>query len=196
MIIGGQRSGGRAAPANLGNLGNLGTGVSDFSCQSWPTTPKFPAQTCLKTTTTSSSSIANNRKNCSTVFMIMSGVDWGVNIISKNIVTLVEIFLIWIISFILRFAEKFFVGFKRCYLLLHSDLFYFDDLEIFVLIFVTLGNAASQKQPGWRKTVWVSDFLWISIYIQGDPFEGKVCLCWEIPGDLAMSVPTLQQEKK
>ena len=62
--------------------------------------------------------------------------------------TLVEIFLIWIISFILGFAEKFFVGFKRCYLLLHSDLFYFDDLEIFVLIFVTLGNAASQKQPG------------------------------------------------
>ena len=51
MIIGGQRPGGRAAPANLGNLGNLGTGVSDFSCQSWPTTPKFPAQTCLKTTT-------------------------------------------------------------------------------------------------------------------------------------------------
>ena len=67
--------------------------------------------------------------------------------------TLVEIFLIWIISFILRFAENFFVGFKRCYLLLHSDLFYFDDLEIFVRFVGSadsckLGQAASQKQPG------------------------------------------------
>ena len=69
------KSGGRAAPANLGNLGNLGTGVSDFSCQSWPTTPKFPAQTCLKTTTTLSSSTVNNRKDCSTLFMVMSGVE-------------------------------------------------------------------------------------------------------------------------
>ena len=35
-----------------------------------------------------------------------------------------------------------------------------------------------------------------SIYILGDPFEGEVCLCWEIPGDMPMSVPTLQQEKR
>ena len=88
MIIGWRRSGGRAAPANLGNLGNLGTGVSDFSCQSWPTTPKFPAQTCLKTTTTLSSSTVNNRKDCFYGHVR----SWGVIIITRNIVTLVGIF--------------------------------------------------------------------------------------------------------
>ena len=35
-----------------------------------------------------------------------------------------------------------------------------------------------------------------SIYILGDPFEGEVCLCWEIPGDMPMSVLTLQREKR
>ena len=30
----------------------------------------------------------------------------------------------------------------------------------------------------------------------GDPFEGEVCLCWEIPRDMSMSVPTLQREKR
>ena len=70
MIIGGQRSGGRAAPANLGNLGNLGTGVSDFSCQSWPTTPKFPAQTCLKTTTGSTNNADETLLKC---YMIILG---------------------------------------------------------------------------------------------------------------------------
>ena len=33
-----------------------------------------------------------------------------------------------------------------------------------------------------------------SIYILGDPFEGEVCLCWEIPWEVAMSVQTLQQD--
>ena len=70
MIIGGQRPGGRAAPANLGNLGNLGTGVSDFSCQSWPTTPKFPAQTCLKTTTGSTNNADKTLLKC---YMIILG---------------------------------------------------------------------------------------------------------------------------
>ena len=69
MIIGGQRSGGRAAPANLGNLGNLGTGVSDFSCQSWPTTPKFPAQTCLKTTTGNTNNADETLLKCYTIIL-------------------------------------------------------------------------------------------------------------------------------
>ena len=70
MIIGGQRPGGRAAPANLGNLGNLGTGVSDFSCQSWPTTPKFPTQACLKTTTGSTN---NAEETLLKYYMIILG---------------------------------------------------------------------------------------------------------------------------
>ena len=44
------------------------------------------------------------------------------------------------------------------------------------------------------KTIWISDFSTDSIYILGDPFEGEVCLCWEIPWEVAMSVQTLQQD--
>ena len=52
------------------------------------------------------------------------------------------------------------------------------------------------KHIGFGKLSGFLTFATDSIYILGDPFEGEVCLCWEIPGDMPMSVPTLQREKR
>ena len=50
------------------------------------------------------------------------------------------------------------------------------------------------KHIGFGKLSGFLTFATDSIYILGDPFEGEVCLCWEIPWEVAMSVQTLQQD--